>query len=153
MNDHDRFDAHLQREFDVIRAIDRTRAPDAATMIARARAVAACAPVVSPVSAPVKRWRTSPLTWAIPAVAAAGLAAVLLIPRANADDEFESLVTDWSRTSAALRAPTDRLLALPGDEYLRSTPRLSMPSLTLPPLESSADTPAPARSSRSETPS
>ncbi len=155
-NDHT--DITLQREFDALRAADRARTPDFATMAARARAIAdATPPVVVATSAPIRGWRASPLAWAVPALAAAGLAAVLLMPRQNADAEFETLVSDWSRTSASIRTPTDELLALPGDEYLRATPMLSTPAITLPPIDASIDpsaemTPS-SRSSRPENPS
>jgi hypothetical protein len=151
---HDDTDIALQREFDALRAADRARAPDFATMAARARAMADAAPPVIVTSAtPIRRWQSSPLAWAVPALAAAGLAAVLLMPRQNADAEFETLVSDWSRTSASIRTPTDELLALPGDQYLRTTPMLSTPAITLPPIDLSLEATPSSRSSRPENPS
>ena len=151
---NDDTDIALQREFDALRAADRARTPDFATMAARARAIADVTPKVAvATSAPVRSWRASPLAWAVPALAAAGLAAVLLMPRRNADAEFETLVSDWSRTSASIRTPTDELLTLPGDQYLRSTPMLSTPAITLPPIDLSLEATPSSRSSRPENPS
>lgn len=126
----DPIDRALQRQFDTLRESDRAVAPDFATMVANARHLSNVAPVTdAPGVAASTRPRRSPWPWVVPALAAAGLAAVMLVPRPDAADrEFESLVADWSRlTQTASRAPTDGLLAVPGSEYLRAIPQLLPP--------------------------
>jgi len=132
----DPFDQALQQQFDALRSHDRAVAPDFSTMVARARQASNAAPADAPAPSPraepsirPRRWFASPWTWVVPALAAAGLAAVMLMPRQDAADrEFESLVADWSRvTQTASRAPTDGLLAVPGSEYLRAIPQLVPP--------------------------
>lgn len=66
------------------------------------------------------------LRWAVPLALAAGIAAIVVVPRLPdraADREFDRLVTEWSRTTEATRhAPTDALLSLPGVGLLGNMP-------------------------------
>ncbi len=68
------------------------------------------------------------LRWAIPLAAAAGLAAIAYLPRQHdraADQEFDRLVSEWSRTSDATRnAPTDGLLATPAIGLMQNLPAI-----------------------------
>ncbi len=116
-------------------------------------AITSATPVLVPIASPTaspRRRTISPWAWGIPALAAAALAAVMLVPRGDAaDQEFEALVADWSRTTQlTMRAPTDGLLAVPGSEYLRFTPSLSQPSFGIP-----AASPSSPGSSRPRSPS
>jgi ferric-dicitrate binding protein FerR (iron transport regulator) len=137
-DDYD-FDTALRRQFDLVRREDQAEAPAFASMIARARATAATieAPVRAPIAeAPGRRAFARPLLWATPVVIAASLMILLLRrpdPADRADQEFEQLVTQWSRVNqSAPRSPTDRLLSLPGAEYLRSTPTVGIPQTRSP---------------------
>lgn len=177
MKQDDPLDATLRRHFDTLRTLDRAQAPDFPSMAARAREMAAhtveqttaqttaqttglatdaitsATPVLVPIASPTaspRRRTVSPWAWGIPALAAAGLAALMLVPRGDAaDQEFEALVADWSRTTQlTMRAPTDGLLVVPGSEYLRFTPSLSQPSFGIP-----AASPSSPGSSRPRSPS
>lgn len=130
MTPDDRLDELLQLRFAALREADAGRAPAFTEMMARARAVAAEQPV-SPVALQNERtarhpWRR-PRNWAIaaPFAVAAALAGIWLQPDRVADREFEKVVSEWARTAQRARSsPTDALLALPGDEYLRRLPAL-----------------------------
>jgi hypothetical protein len=115
-------DALLRERFAQLEAEDARRAPDFAAMMAQARGTIGRAAQDDP-AAPSPRTRDVlpvanrrvVLRWAIPVAIAAGLAGIMLLPRRSADQEFDRLVTEWSRTSDATRhAPTDGLLARPG---------------------------------------
>jgi hypothetical protein len=135
MSDESQLDEQLTRHFGALRAADARRAPDFGAMRAAAQsAIPDAAPTAFPVHAVSRRRRPRVFVLALPVLAAAGLL-LLLRPRASsADREFEALVTEWSRTTAATRSsPTDALLSLPGDEYLRGMPTLGgdrLPSRT-----------------------
>jgi len=66
---------------------------------------------------------------AIPLAAAAALAVLVLARAPDATDtRFREAVIAWSSDPAlgAWRSPTDFLLAVPGQELLRTTPRVSL---------------------------
>lgn len=139
MTDDTEFDRTLRRHVDAMRRADVAEAPAFASMIARARATAST--LETPQRAPVVEARrrqpfARTLLWATPVVIAASLTLLLLRrpdPADRADREFEQLVTQWSRTNqSAPRSPTDRLLSVPGSEYLRSTPTLGIPQTRSP---------------------
>jgi hypothetical protein len=139
---HDREDELLREGFRRVRVEEEATAPSFAALMARARsgvtpgevAVGEISAAATPASAapgdipsppvpsiPVTRirWRR----WLPPLVAAAALAAVLIPESGRADREFDRLVNEWSETArVALHSPTDRLLAVPGSQYLRSVP-------------------------------
>lgn len=139
MTDENEFDKSLRRHFGAMRREDASAAPAFASMIARARATADAieAPARAPiVEAPRRQPLARTLLWATPVVIAASLT-ILLLRRPDradrADQEFEQLVTQWSRVNqSAPRSPTDRLLSVPGSEYLRSTPTLGSPQTRSP---------------------
>jgi hypothetical protein len=139
VTDENEFDKALGRQFGAMRREDASTAPSFASMIARARASAGTieAPVRTRVVEPPRRQPLArTLLWATPVVIAASLT-ILLLRRPDrtdrADREFEQLVTQWSRVNqSAPRSPTDRLLLVPGSEYLRSTPTLGIPQTRSP---------------------
>jgi hypothetical protein len=135
-------DPVLQQLFAAERARDAVRAPSFASMRDAARrevADAEHAPLtIERGSADVRvvPSRRSWL-WAAPILVAAGLAIAILRPepasQQSADREFEALVSEWSRTTAITQSsPTDRLLALPGAEFLRGTPSVGSPRIRRP---------------------
>lgn len=141
---HDREDELLREGFRRVRDEEEAAAPSFAALMARARsgiaagevATGAVPPAADPSSAtpgeipsapvpsvPVTRirWRR----WLPPLVAAAAMAAVLVHGSGGADREFDRVVNEWSQTArVALHSPTDRLLTVPGSQYLRSVPRV-----------------------------
>lgn len=138
MSDDPQLDERLRQHFGARRAEDARRAPAFAAMLTTAQEatpdVSAMATPSTVVRATPRRWR--PRVWAValPVLAAAGLLLMLRPRESRADREFEALVTEWSRTTAETRsAPTDALLSLPGDQYLRGMPTLGgdrLPSRT-----------------------
>jgi len=151
MNGGDRGpDGELQELFRGLRAQEGETVPSFASMVARAREAAAEEPADPqeggeelrggsplPGAPPVREWApaggTTPrpprgggrMRWIPPLVAAAVVATLLISQRGRDDREFDRLVNDWSRTAqVALQSPTDRLLAVPGSQYLRSVPQL-----------------------------
>lgn len=130
MTNPDEGDDLLLREgFRKLREEEGQAAPAFAALMARARSEAnsgeePSAGVVPPnrtLTAHPNRW----VRWLPPLVAAAMVGAVLLSGSRNADREFDRLVNEWSQTARlALHSPTDRLLAVPGSQYLRSVPRV-----------------------------
>lgn len=68
------------------------------------------------------------MRWAVPLALAAGIGAIVFLPRLPdraADREFDRLVSEWSRTSEATRhAPTDGLLDLPGFGLVEDMPAI-----------------------------
>ena len=118
-------DAPLQERFAQLKEDDARRAPDFAAMMAQARgtigpATIGRAPLEARPADSSRERAARPVTgrrvlrWAVPVAIAAGLATVMLLPDRSADQEFDRLVTEWSRTSDATRhAPTDGLLAPP----------------------------------------
>lgn len=141
MTDHDEGDDLLLREgFRRLREEDARVAPSFATLMAGARNDVAAGEqegAAGPVSPdPVRPTRRNPwVRWLPPVAAAAVLGAVLLSGSGKADREFDRVVNEWSQTArVALHSPTDRLLAVPGSQYLRSMPRLGgdRPASTFP---------------------
>lgn len=127
-------DLHLRQGFRRLREEDAGAAPSFAALMGRARndlaaGEAAATPLESPAITPpdsASRPRRSPwIRWGPPVAAAALLGAVLIQGSGRADREFDRVVNEWSQTArVALHSPTDRLLAVPGSQYLRSMPRL-----------------------------
>lgn len=151
MTDRDqRSDEELGEAFRRLQARDGERRPSFAAMMARARDLAgeeaadqrghdALSPEVGPLPAaapvpertpsvgptPLRPRRGGQMRWIPSFVAAAVVAALLISGRGRDDRAFDRLVDDWSRTAqVALQSPTDRLLAVPGSQYLRSVPQL-----------------------------
>lgn len=134
----ERLSAHLAESFAALRAGDVRVAPEFSAMFAAARqqsADVATDQVVSPehtyphsYATPRTlrtQWQRVALLVGAPLLTAAGIGAVWLNAGRRAEREFEQTVMAWSETSRqSLRAPTDGLLSLPGDEYLRSTPTI-----------------------------
>lgn len=128
-------DDTLRERFATLRATDARVAPAFGAMLAQARRASprVAAPVdhamvarvagVSPIARTPRRWRRVAWLTAGPLLTAAGFAGVWFNAERQADREFEHLVTEWTHTeNQALRSPTDGLLVLPGNEYLRSVP-------------------------------
>lgn len=135
-------DERLREAFRTLREEEVGGAPSFSALMARARSEAlaeeapararpdardplgASTPAAPP--ARVEGWapRRHPwIRWLPPLAAAAAVAAILLSGGRSADREFDRLVGEWSRTSrVALHSPTDRLLAVPGAQFLRSVP-------------------------------
>lgn len=138
MTDRSSDDRHLRDAFARLREHDRGRTPDAAAMLARARAEASGLAAEHGdagrsggddlAAARRDRSRGRHLRWGVPGISvalAAGLAAVLLLgPGADEDAQFDRVVQAWAETGGAWRAPTDDLLRMPGDEILRTVPRI-----------------------------
>ena len=133
-----RLSAHLAESVAALRAGDADDAPEFSAMFAAARQQAAAVATVQLVSPEHtykqthtmprtlrSQWRRVALLVGAPLLMAAGIGAVWLNSGRRAEREFEQTVMAWSETSRqSLRAPTDGLLSLPGDEYLRSTPTI-----------------------------
>ena len=128
MGDEREVNHMLQRRFAALREGDAREAPAFHAMFARGREAAESPAVTTPsVPRPAQParagWRRVVLYTAGPMLTAAGLGAVWFNANRRADREFMDAVNAWSATSEkALRAPTDGLLVLPGDEYLRTVP-------------------------------
>lgn len=121
-------DRDLREAFGRLRDADASRTPDAAILLARARAQADRPDAPELESARRRRaWRRG-LRWGVPGVSvalAAGLAAVLLVPGGGDEDAaFDQAVQAWAETGGSWRSPTDDLLRMPGDELLRTVPRI-----------------------------
>jgi hypothetical protein len=118
-------DPELERAFQAMRAEDRLHTPDVARMLARARADAARA---TPMPPPHPFRRRSWIRWGIPGVSvalAAALAAILLTGGEEPPvDDFDRVVLAYVESSASWHSPTDALLRVPGDEMLRTVPRV-----------------------------
>ncbi|MBT8403643.1 MAG: hypothetical protein KJP18_07295 [Gemmatimonadetes bacterium] len=132
-NGADSRDPALREAFQALKAEDRTRVPDAASMLARARAAADSTSSTGTPQSPnpdvVPLRRRGALRWGVPGLSvalAAAVATVLLMDRAatTPDADFERVVEAWSTTGGAWRSPTDDLLRPPGDELLRTVPRI-----------------------------
>lgn len=132
-------DTLLEECFARLKGEDASRAPDFSTMIARARSAvearahatgagAESATVIHPDRASATNTRRRVLRWAIPMAVAACLAAIAYLPRERgrvADQEFDRLVSEWSRTSDVTRnAPTDGLLATPAIGLMQNLPAI-----------------------------
>lgn len=126
--------AEMPEAFAALRVRDASDAPAFSAMFAAAREQAATIKEVQAVSPQHSdamprglrsQWRRVALLVGAPLLTAAGVGAVWLNAGRRAEREFEQTVMAWSETSRqSLRAPTDGLLSLPGDEYLRSTPAI-----------------------------
>jgi hypothetical protein len=132
---HESEDQDLDQAFAQLRAHDRRRVPDAADVLARAKAEVARAaesePLRSPQSGDLSRKRDRGwVRWGVPGFSvalAAALAALLLVERdSEADRAFDQVLASYVETHASLRSPTDALLRLPGDELLRTVPRIGI---------------------------
>jgi hypothetical protein len=135
MSDDPQLDEQLTHYFGAQRAADARSAPPFAAMYEAAQAeVREGTAMATPVRATRRRWRTRVFVFALPLLAAAGFVLMLRPRESRADREFDALVTEWSRTTADTRSsPTDALLSLPGDQYLRGMPTLGgdrLPSRT-----------------------
>lgn len=104
--------------FGALRERDAREAPAFASMLERARADASTHVVTEH-----RPWRRTLWLVGAPLLTAAGLGAVWLNGHRRADQEFDQTVAGWTQTvRPALRTPTDRLLAVPGNEYLHTMP-------------------------------
>ena len=150
---HGPSDSELRDAFQELRRAERAAAPDAAAMLASARTAAEAdapdATVADAGEAIPLAGRRRRMHWAIPGVSvalAAALATLLLVDRdvaidGSADAEFERVVEAWSTTGGTWRSPTDDLLRLPGDELLRTVPRIGGSSLPTDPRAPRPDRP------------
>ena len=139
-------DRDLERAFARLRAHDEAHRPDAADVLARARAEAdrlrATASDESPADEFTAARRRRRLGWGLPglgaalAAAAAGLLLLDSGPGTDGDADFERVVEAWTTTGGAWRSPTDPLLRTPGDRILRTVPRLEGLRLPAPNLDS-----------------
>ncbi len=124
-------DRDLREVFARLREADAARTPDAATLLARARAQARAQAErtgTHDLESARRSARRRTLRWGVPGVSvalAAGLAAVLLV-RGGGDEDaaFDDVVQAWAETGGTWRSPTDDLLRMPGDELLRTVPRI-----------------------------
>lgn len=125
MTDERELDTQLRTRFEEMRRSDASSAPPFAPMLARAVAAAAPAPkAVTPIT-PLRHWSRGRLVmWGAPILVAASFGAIWVVPKSGTDREFERVVSEWSRTEAALSSPTDALLAVPGSEFLGRVPSL-----------------------------
>ena len=130
---HEPDDRDLEQAFAHLRARDHRRAPDAAEVLARAKAEIAAArdPLRSPESGDLSpKQRKAWVRWGVPGLSvalAAALATILLVERDSAADvAFDRVLASYVETHASLRSPTDALLRLPGDEILRTVPRIQV---------------------------
>lgn len=136
----ERFEQSLREGFQSLRTTDAAHTPPFAPMFAQAAAEAEVRPRALRPTAPRRgtaattdrtpSWRSArTLAWATPMLVAAGLALVVLSPERRAqraaEQEFEALVSEWTRTATqATQLPTDGLLSLPGSQYLRTMPAI-----------------------------
>lgn len=140
-------DGDLEQAFAHLRAQDHRRAPRASDVLARAKAEILAAKAEVPVAAnamvPADEALRSPesgdlspkrrkawVRWGVPGLSvalAAALATILLVERDSAADvAFDRVLASYVETHASLRSPTDALLRLPGDEILRTVPRINV---------------------------
>ena len=132
-------DGDLEQAFAHLRAQDHRRAPRASDVLARAKAeilaagaeVAADDALRSPESGDLSpKRRKAWVRWGVPGLSvalAAALATILLVERDSAADvAFDRVLASYVETHASLRSPTDALLRLPGDEILRTVPRIQV---------------------------
>ena len=118
-------DPELRARFEEQKRIDASQAPSFATVMARAQEDLARDTGFTTVRDPRIRWRRYGLTGAL--AAAAAIAALIVIPRADSgDDAFEQAVRAFQTDPAlgAWRSPTDGLLQLPGNQLMTSIPRV-----------------------------
>lgn len=129
---HDPDDRDLQQAFAHLRAQDHRRAPRASDMLSRAKAEVAAADVVQSSESGDRspKTRKAWVRWGVPGLSvalAAALATILLMERdSDADVAFDRVLASYVETHASLRSPTDALLRLPGDEILRTVPRINV---------------------------
>lgn len=121
MMDDRELEQEVRAGFHAMRRVDRAQTPDFSSMMARARA-AADRPAPRVVA---RSWSKRLLLIGGPALVAAGLAGLFIVPQRLKDREFDRVVMEWSRTDATLHSPTDRLLAVPGSEFLGSSPSVT----------------------------
>lgn len=135
MSNERELDETLRERFETLRAADARVAPDFGAMLEQARREMPDIgqrrdPLRFPVVADEVRTTRQPRRWgrialltAGPLLTAAGFAGVWFNAERQADREFDQVVMAWTQTAEqAMRSPTDGLLMLPGDEYLRSVP-------------------------------
>jgi hypothetical protein len=126
MMDERAVEARLQQHFSARRAADASRTPAFAPMLEAAQREAegpARAVAVEAARGRSARWPSRVLAITLPVLAAAGLVLMLRAGDTGADQEFEALVSEWSRVRTDVhRSPTAGLLDLPGSEYLRAMP-------------------------------
>ena len=118
-------DPELHARFEEQKRVDASQATSFATVMARVQEDLALEADSTIVRNPRVRWRRYGLTGAL--AAAAAIAALIVIPRANAgDDAFEQAVRSFQTDPAlgAWRSPTDGLLQLPGNQLMTSIPRV-----------------------------
>jgi hypothetical protein len=130
MNENRDLDEVLRARFANLRDADARVAPDFESMFEQARRQSQGITLVTDVDGsgrirPSRRWGRIALFTAGPLLTAAGLAGVWLNAERRADREFDQVVMAWTQTAdQAMRSPTDGLLVLPGNEYLRSVPAI-----------------------------
>ena len=115
----------LRARFEEQKRVDASQTPSFATVMARVQEDLAHDAGATIVRNPGVRWRRFGLTGAL--AAAAAIAALIVIPRANSsDDAFEQAVRAFQTDPAlgAWRSPTDGLLQLPGHQLMTSIPRV-----------------------------
>lgn len=147
-------DRDLHEAFAALRESDDTRTPDSGSVMARARAEAARvrqsderADPSSP-AAPARRR----LNWAVPGLSvamAAAVATLILVDRHDEGADFDRVVEAWVESGAGWSAPTDDLLRMPGDEILRTVPRIGGIPSPLPPETDAPPVDGPGRESPS----
>ncbi len=123
MNDERPRDPELESAFQALKSDDRRRTPDVVTMLARARGEAA-----RHTTAPLPFRRRGWVRWGISGMSvamAAALAAILLTRGDTAPvDDFDRVVLAYLESSSTWHSPTDALLRVPGDEMIRTVPRV-----------------------------
>lgn len=126
--DHD-----LDQAFAHLREQDRRRTPSAHDLIARAKASieddASNIALRAAESGDLDRTKGRGWgRWGVPGLSvalAAAVATVLLVDRDSlADQEFDEVLASYVDTRVSLRSPSDALLRLPGDELIRTVPRV-----------------------------
>ena len=118
-------DPELRTRFQEQKRDDASQAPSFATVMARVQEELAHDADSTTVRDQRVRWRRYGLTGAL--AAAAAIAALIVITRANGgDDAFEQAVRAFQTEPAlgAWRSPTDGLLQLPGNQLMTSIPRV-----------------------------
>ena len=118
-------DPELRARFEEQKRVDASQAPSFATVMARTQAELAQDAGSTAARDTRVRWRRYGLTGAL--AAAAAIAALIVIPRANSgDDAFEQAVRAFQNDPAlgAWRSPTDGLLQLPGNQLMSTIPRV-----------------------------